>query len=114
VDPAESLKKQQGTVKVIMVDDIEAKANDWGTPHAFHLNLPPNHIDEDGIPFITKFAHKKARMIVDLAMSINLTEDMFAQADYDTMDIEDVEDVDQDLGDQKETLVSKQLLNPHE
>ena len=51
---------------------------DWGTPHAFHLNLPPNHFDEDGVPYITKFAHKKARMIVDLALSINLTEAMFA------------------------------------
>jgi hypothetical protein len=86
-----------------MMEDSEAKANEWGTPHAFHLNLPPNHIDEDGIPFITKFANKKARMIVDLAMSINLTEDMFAPADDDTMDIEDVE---QDNDDQKETLVS--------
>jgi hypothetical protein len=113
VDPAESLKRQQATGnKVIMVEDIEAKANDWGTPHAFHLNLPPNHIDDDGVPFITKFANKKARMIVDLAMSINLTEDMFAQADDDDDDDDDtmdIEDVDQDLGDQKETLVSMQL-----
>jgi hypothetical protein len=90
-----------------MAEDNETKANDWGTPHAFHLNLPPNHIDEDGVPFITKFANKKARMIVDLAMSINLTEDMFAQADDD--DTMDIEDVNQDHGDQKETLVSMQL-----
>ena len=85
----------------------EDKANDWGIPHAFHLNLPPNHMDVDGIPFITKFAHKKARMIVQLALSINLTEDMFAEADDDSMDI-DEDDIDNNNA--KETLVSRHLL----
>jgi hypothetical protein len=54
--------------------DGDDHQNNWGIPHAFHLNLPPNHLDEDGVPHITKFAHKMARMIVDLAMSITLTE----------------------------------------
>lgn len=62
-------------------DDAKYDDDDWGTPHAFHLNLPPHHLDEDGIPFITKFAHKKARMVVDLALSIQLTESMFVEED---------------------------------
>lgn len=76
--------------------------SDWGTPHAFHLNLPPNHFDEDGVPYITKFAHKKARMIVDLAMSIKLTEEMFEQ-DGDAMEIDNGELIEEDS---KETLAS--------
>ena len=77
--------------------------NDWGTPHAFHLNLPPNHFDSDGVPYITKFAHKKARMIVDLALSIKLSEGMFVQDD-DAMDIDNGDQLQED--DSKETLVS--------
>jgi len=46
-------------------------------PHAFHRNLPPQYKDENGVPFITKFAHAKARKIVELAMSIQLTEAHF-------------------------------------
>ena len=84
-----------------MTDGIAA--DDWGTPHAFHLNLPPNHFDTDGVPFITKFAHKKARMIVDLALSIKLTEDMFVQ-DEDAME-EDTEEFKEN--DSKDTLVRK-------
>ena len=87
-----------------MPEDYNASASDWGTPHAFHLNLPPNHFDEDGVPFITKFAHKKARMIVELALSINLTEDMFAQDDGDAMDIDG--DGGEDIDESKKTLVS--------
>ena len=80
------------------------EVNDWGTPHAFHLNLPPNHMDEDGVPFITKFAHKKARMIVDLALSINLTDDMFVQNEVqDTMDVD--KEVEMQEDDSKMTLV---------
>ena len=85
-----------------MEDD---QAKEWGIPHAFHMNLPPNHMDEDGVPFITKFAHQKARMIVRMALSINLTEDMFAHSDDDTMDI-DEEDLDNNNA--KETLVRTQ------
>ena len=78
--------------------------NDWGTPHAFHLNLPPNHFDQDGVPYITKFAHKKARIIVDLAMSIKLTEDMFVQ-EVESMDIDDNVEIEEEAEDSKETLV---------
>ena len=82
------------------------ETKNWGTPHAFHLNLPPNHFDEDGVPHITKFAHKKARMVVDLAMSIQLSEDMFvhgAGLGEDAMDVDDREDKDDD--EWKDTLV---------
>lgn len=84
-----------------MTDGVDA--NDWGTPHAFHLNLPPNHFDTDGVPYITKFAHKKARMIVDLALSIKLTEDMFVQDDDAAMD-EDPEVIRE--SDSSDTLAS--------
>ena len=89
---------------------------DWGTPHAFHLNLPPNHFDEDGVPYITKFAQKKARMIVDLALSNNLTEAMFASSserspndgEEDAMEVDDDDDASEtEDGDSKETLVRK-------
>jgi len=48
-----------------------------GIPHAFHSNLPPHHLDEDGVPFVTRFAHKKARQIVQLARSIQLQPHQF-------------------------------------
>ncbi|CAB9523258.1 Proteasome activator complex subunit 4 [Seminavis robusta] len=87
-----------------MKQDKEASVNNWGTPHAFHLNLPPNHLDEDGVPYITKFAHKKARMIVELAMSINICEEMFAEADNEAMDID--EEGEEETDDSKQTLGS--------
>ena len=34
-------------------------------------------MDTDGVPFITKFAEKKARLIVALATSIQLNESLF-------------------------------------
>ena len=81
--------------------------DNWGTPHAFHLNLPPNHLDpQDGVPYITKFAHKKARMIVDLALSIKLTEEMFVQKEVESMDIDDNVEMEQEGEASKETLVS--------
>lgn len=61
-------------------------------PHAFHLNLPSHHISkDDGVPYITKFAQNKARMILKLAHSIQLTENLYIN---DSM--EDVEDDDED------------------
>ena len=50
-------------------------------PHAFHLNLPEHHRDDDGVPHITKFAEKKSREILRLAKSIRLTEDLFYRND---------------------------------
>ena len=58
-------------------------------PHSFHLNLPSHHKDpEDGIPWITKFAHKRSRAIVKLIHEIQLTEDLF----YFNENEEDCED----------------------
>jgi len=86
-------------------------AEAWGTPHAFHLNLPPNHIDQDGVPYITKFAHKKSRMIVELALSIKLTEDMFATEEEDEMEIDNNGEMAMDeTNDSKETLVSAAVV----
>ena len=55
----------------------------WKYPHAFHHNLPSNHFDEDGIPYITKYAHKKSRYILKLVETMNLTEEMFDKENGD-------------------------------
>jgi len=53
--------------------------------HPFHRFLPPHYIDkEDGIPFSVKWAHRKARHIVSLVQSLQLTEDMLHQNDTTT------------------------------
>ena len=53
----------------------------WKHPHAFHMNLPPHHLDDDGIPLITKYAYKKSRHILALVHSLHLTEAMFDNQD---------------------------------
>ncbi len=56
-------------------DDKESPS--WKHPHAFHRNLPPHHIDEeDGIPYITKYAYKKSRYVLRLVESLHITESM--------------------------------------
>lgn len=76
----------------------------WKHPHAFHLNLPPNHFDDDGIPYITKYAHKKSRYILQLVESMVLTEEMFVNEDGDDVTGEHVEidDDDDDYDDNNE------------
>lgn len=68
-------------------------------PHAFHRNLPPHHFDSDGVPFITKFAEKKARIIVELVHSIQLKESLFV-SDVTDQEVEDQmeEDAEDDDG----------------
>lgn len=63
-------------------------------PHAFHLNLPKHHIDDDNVPYITKFAEKKSRDILRLAHSIQLNEALFCRQDASTDG-----DVDDDMDD---------------
>jgi hypothetical protein len=58
-------------------------------PHAFHRNLPHHHIGSDGVPFITKFAEKKGRQIVELVFSIQLKECLFV---HDADDLEAADD----------------------
>lgn len=54
----------------------------WKYPHAFHLNLPPHHLDEaDGIPYITKYAYKKARYVMKVLEALELTPQMLLQQD---------------------------------
>jgi len=57
-------------------DDAEGK-NAKPHSHAYHHNLPRHYIDSDGIPLVTKYANKKARAVVELVRSIQLTEDSF-------------------------------------
>ena len=68
----------------VSLDNNDTQDNpSWKHPHAFHRNLPPNHLDEDGIPYITKYAHKKSRYILKLVESMELTEDMFVSEEGD-------------------------------
>lgn len=46
-------------------------------PHAFHLNLPPQFKDDNGVPLVTTFALKKASQAFKLAMSIHLEPSFF-------------------------------------
>ncbi|KAG7363158.1 proteasome-substrate-size regulator domain containing protein [Nitzschia inconspicua] len=70
----------------------------WKYPHAFHHNLPQNHIDADGIPYITKFAHKKSRYILKLVESMHLTEEMLRNGeggdDTAMMDEDKIDDLE--------------------
>lgn len=79
-------------------------------PHAFHLNLPSHHISEDdGVPYITKFAQDKARTILKLAHSIQLKESLYinneAAGDV-AMEEADEEDDDDHAFTDEYTLVS--------
>ena len=57
--------------------------------HAYHQNLPSHYIDDDGVSKITKYAHRKARTLIRLMRSIQLTEDLYNEdastADGDTI-----------------------------
>jgi hypothetical protein len=61
-------------------------------PHAFHRNLPPHHMDEDGVPLITKFAENKARKAVELANSLELNESLFCREEETEEEDNDEED----------------------
>jgi hypothetical protein len=87
-----------------------AKTDDSTTykSHAFHLHLPPHHMDDDGVPYITKFAQHKARNLVHLVHSIQLNESLFVADDSTTnedvemeedADLDDDEDEEEDLDD---------------
>lgn len=62
----------------------ENEAPSWKFPHAFHRNLPPHHFDQDGIPYITKYAYKKSRYVLRLVESLQITEEMLLD-NTDTM-----------------------------
>jgi hypothetical protein len=48
--------------------------------HAYHYNLPPQFLDEnDGLPLVTKYAHRKAQTMVEIAYSIKVSEDLFVE-----------------------------------
>ena len=74
--------------------DCENDQPSWNFPHAFHQNLPEHHFDDDGIPFITKFASKKAQYILELARSLKITERMFVNDDESAMDVEHMDDME--------------------
>jgi len=87
-------------------DDEAGGDPSWKRPHAFHLNLPPNHIGDDGIPYITKYAHRKSRYILKLIESMVLTEEMFVseEGDNDVASGTETNNVDSDGDlDMKET-----------
>jgi len=93
-----SIAEQIPNLASSLEHDSAGGDSSWKHPHAFHLNLPPNHIDEDGIPYITKYAHKKSRYILKLVESMVLTEEMFVNDDNDDV-IADLEDADLNIVD---------------
>jgi hypothetical protein len=65
--------------------------------HAYHQNLPPHYIDDDGIPRVTKYADRKARAVVRLVHSIRLRVDLYS--DVEQSQAEEVMDtIDGDVG----------------
>jgi hypothetical protein len=69
-------------------------------PHAFHVNLPPqthrNHASTAQQPWITEFAHLKARSVVQLVHSIQLTPDLFWKDDRSGSSADDAMEDDGD------------------
>ena len=51
--------------------------------HAYHYNLPPHYTDEDGIPRVIKYANAKAKAIVEIAYSIQLSPELFVEGKDD-------------------------------
>lgn len=47
--------------------------------HAYHLNLPEEYFDDDGVSVVTKYAQSKADTFVNLAYSIQLPTDLYLQ-----------------------------------
>lgn len=82
--------------------------------HAYHQNLPSHYIDDDGVSKVTKYAHRKARAIVRLVHSIQLTEDLYNETaiaslgassegdEDDAMDVDDDDIDDDDIDDDNE------------
>lgn len=100
-----------------VVDDTDTAGTEMPgkilNPHAYHLNLPPHHMDKNGVPYITKFAEKKVRLVLELAHSIELTEELFVRPAQDSQE-ENYGD-DDDEGDygfpkQHNTMVSESTV----
>ena len=83
------------------------KAERFANPHAYDQNLPFICKDTDGVPYVTQYAYDKARELVILVQSIQLTEDSFltiddygpdhdgAHADADEDDKEEKNEIDE-------------------
>lgn len=76
--------------------------------HAFHSNLPPHHFDDNGVPFVTTYAHQKVRKLVESVLSIKLSEHLFEGTSQDDMDVRNgVDEDDEDVDDEEDE-------NPHD
>ena len=66
--------------------------------HAYHYNLPPHYVDTDGVPLVTKYADWKAKSLVEIAYSIQLTEDLFMMEHKDAAEESEIsKDMDMDM-----------------
>ena len=80
------------------------KAERFANPHAYDQNLPFICKDDslqrpnggDGVPYVTQYAYDKARELVVLVQSIQLTEDSFLDIDDYGADDDDRADGDED------------------
>ena len=91
-DPSSSLVSSSSS-------SASSSASMVGLPHAYHANLPDYHKDPvTHIPYVTTFAHHKARKIVSLVQSIQLSEALFVEERDQVQELEDV-DVEDDNSD---------------
>ena len=74
--------------------DSAMRAGDFlqETPlHAFHRNLPKHHAStSDHVPYISKFSHNKARAIVQLCHSIQLSTELFQETSGESDEAMDI------------------------
>ena len=77
-------------------------------PHAFHLQLPPNHKTERGVPLVTIHAERKSRGIVRLARLLEVRKSFYGvgeqcgvgdDGDDDDEEAEDEDDLAEDEDD---------------
>ena len=60
--------------------------------HAFHRQLPSHFLDQDdGVPLVTKFAHRKARQLMELVHSMHLHDGMFNESKQATVNVDGVD-----------------------
>lgn len=81
--------------------------------HPFHRFLPPHYIDKDGIPFSVKWAQRKARHIVSLVESLQLTEDILHQEPSPDRAVEEGI-LDEDLDDEEDDGGAQDILSDDE
>ena len=75
-DTVPTLKMHEDRIPV----DEQTDSASFLEGHAYHYNLPSHYIDKnDGIPLVTKYAERKAKDALEIAYSIQLSEELFLE-----------------------------------